>query len=137
MRLPNVPSPGFLSALPESERKRLGRAGITQEEAEATFRRGQEKHLQKLVAQWLDLHEIYYDCDRMDQKTSGRKGRADFRICYRGYWISIECKASGESLTKEQAQEAVRVRKSGGRFALLYHFNDLIKEINEIDRMLD
>ena len=81
VKLPAVLSPGFVRALPQSERKKLGRAGLTPEECHQTFVRGQEIELQKLVANWLNLHSIYYEWDRTDKKTSGKRGRADFRIC--------------------------------------------------------
>jgi Tn3 transposase DDE domain len=42
VKLPAVLSPGFVRALPESERKRLGKAGLTPERCRATFIRGQE-----------------------------------------------------------------------------------------------
>ena len=131
---PSSPSSGFLAGLPEEERKRLGRAGITPEEANATFIRGEEMRLQKLVVQWLDLHQIYWESDRMDKRTSGKRGRADFRICVPpgGYWLSAECKACGQPLEKEQAQQAVRLRNSGGHFVLVYRLNDLIEAIQGI-----
>ena len=74
MKLPAVLSPGFVRALPESERKRLGKAGLTPEQCRATFIRGQEIELQKLVANWLNLHSIYFEWDRTDKRTSGKRG---------------------------------------------------------------
>ena len=50
--------------------------------------RGQEKALQRLCAQWLTLHGVYFESDRMDRLTSGKCGRADFRICHHGHWLS-------------------------------------------------
>jgi hypothetical protein len=104
VKLPAVLSPGFVRALPESERKRLGKAGLTPEQCQATFIRGQEIELQKLVANWLNLHLIYFEWDHTHKKTSGKRGRADFRICVPGgFWLSAECKAAGESLSLERA----------------------------------
>jgi hypothetical protein len=119
VKLPAVLSPGFVLSLPESERKKLGRAGLTPRECHKTFVRGQERELQKLVANWLDLNGIYFESDRMDKRTSGKRGRADFRICVPpgGYWLSAECKAQGETLEKEQALEAERLRKSRARIS--------------------
>ena len=42
VKLPAVLSAGFVRALPQSERKKLGRAGLTPEECHQTFVRGQE-----------------------------------------------------------------------------------------------
>jgi hypothetical protein len=136
VKLPNVLSEGFLQALPEHERKRLGKAGITAAQAIQTFRRGQEKELQKQVASYLDLNEIYFENDRMDKKTSGKVGRADFRICYRGKWISAECKAQGCTLESAQASQAARLRKSGGHFVMVFRLMDLIDEFRNIDAII-
>lgn len=133
MKLPAVVTEGFLQSLPEHERKKLGKAGITAREALQTYQRGQEKDLQKQVASYLDLNQIYYEADRMDKKTSGKRGRADFRICYRGYWISAECKAQSCTLESAQAMEAARLRKSGGRFVIVFRLLDLIDEFRNID----
>jgi hypothetical protein len=135
VKLPAVLSPGFVRALPQSERKKLGRAGLTPEECHKTFVRGQEIELQQLVANWLNLHGIYYEWDHTHKKTSGKLGRADFRICVppRGLWLSAECKAAGESLSLEQATEAARLRNSGGRFVVVYSLGDLIEAIRRIE----
>jgi hypothetical protein len=130
VKLPAVLSAGFVRALPQSERKKLGRVGLTPEECHQTFVRGQEIELQKLVANWLNLYSIYFEWDRTDKKTSGKRGRADFRICVPGgFWLSAECKAAGESLSPEQATQATRLRNSGGRFVVVYSLGDLIEAI--------
>jgi hypothetical protein len=133
MKLPAVLPEGFLQSLPEHERKRLGRAGITAAQAIQTYQRGKENELQKQVASYLDLNQIYFETDRMDKKTSGKVGRADFRICYRGHWLSAECKAEGGVLDPAQAFEAARLRKSGGRFTVVFRLLDLIDEFRNIE----
>jgi hypothetical protein len=135
MKLPIVLSERFLAALPEEERKRLGRAGITAVEAFRTFRQGEEKTLQQLCVQWLELNQIYYETDRMDRKTSGKKGRADFRICVGGLWLSAECKAHKEKLADEQLREAERLIASGGRFILVYGLYDLLHHVRRLERI--
>jgi hypothetical protein len=133
MKLPTILPEGFLKSLPEAERKRLGKAGITAEQALQTYRRGQEKELQKQIASYLDLNQIYYETDRIDQKTSGRRGRPDFRICYHGHWVAAECKAEGCTLEPAQAFEAARLRKSGGHFVLVFRLLDLIDELHSME----
>ena len=132
MRLPTVLGEGFLRAMPVAERKRLGRAGITQAEAQTKFRAGQEKELQRQVWNHLNRNQIYFEDDRMDKKTSGRKGRADFRCCVGGLWLSLECKTEAGTLTKEQTSEADRLRNSGGRFAVVCSLQDAIEAINDM-----
>jgi hypothetical protein len=131
MKLPAILSEGFLQSLSEDERKKLGPAGITRAEALAKYRAGQEKQLQDDVTQWLNLHEIYFESDRMDKRTSGKKGRPDFRCCVKGHWISFECKTEAGTLSKEQAEQAARLRKSGGIFVLVFSLQDVIAAIRD------
>jgi len=129
VKLPAIVSEGFLQSLPEAERKKLGRAGITRAEAIAKYRAGQEKQLQDDVTRWLNLHQIYFNSDRMDKKTSGKKGRADFRCCVMGHWISFECKTAAGTLSKEQAEDAARLRKSGGTFVVVFSLQDVLEAV--------
>jgi hypothetical protein len=132
MKLPAVLSQGFLAGLPEDERKRLGKAGWTSDECRQKVARGEEIKLQKLCLNWLSLNNIYWEWDRTDKRTSGKRGRADIRACVDGYWLSVECKADSEPLSREQAREAVRLRNSGGRFVLCYCLMDLIEAVQGI-----
>jgi hypothetical protein len=122
-RLPAILSDGFLKALPLEETKRLGKAGMTAEEIK----------LQRLCMNWLLLHDIYFEWDRVDKRTSWKKGRADFRICFKGRWISAECKATGEKLSPHQSEQAARLRRSGGIFLVVFSLEELIKALGEID----
>ena len=132
MKLPTIMSDQFLEALPPEERKKLGKAGMTSQECNQKFARGEEIKLQRLCLNWLSLHGYYWEYDRPDKRTSGKKGRADIRACIRGCWLSAECKAGGEPLSREQAIEAVRLRNSGGRFVLVYCLADLIEAVHGI-----
>jgi hypothetical protein len=108
---------------------------MTKAEAKAKFVAGQEKELQDQVRAHLDRHEIYYDLDRMDKRTSGKRGRADFRCCVRGRWLSLECKSETGTLTREQVEQAARLRKSGGKFAVVYCLQDAIDAINLVESL--
>jgi hypothetical protein len=132
MKIPNVPSEGFLNALPDAERKKLGRAGMTSKEAQAKFAAGQEKKLQKEIYNWLSLHGHYFETDRMDRKPTGRKGRADFRICVGGLWLSLEAKSETGTLSKDQIVEASRLRKSGGKFSVCFSLQDAIEAVRDL-----
>jgi hypothetical protein len=136
MKLPSVLSDGFLKALPVEERRKLGRAGMTSEEAQARYAAGEEKKLQKDIATWLDHEQIYFESDRIDRKTSGRKGRADFRVCVEGQWLSLEAKSETGKLTKEQAAEAARLRKSGGKFVVCSSLESAIDAIRSMQAPL-
>jgi hypothetical protein len=131
-KLPAILTDSFLKAMPESERKKLGKAGLTKEEAAAKYSGGTERQLQEDIAAWLDLEKIYYESDRMDRKTSGKKGRADFRICAGGRWLSLEAKTGDAKLTDEQETQSERLIRSGGAFAVVRSLAEAIAEVRKI-----
>ena len=132
MKLPAILTDAFIRTLPEEERKKLGRAGMTQQEAQAKYAAGEERRLQDDIATWLDHEQIYFESDRMDKRTSGKKGRADFRICANGRWLALEAKAGNGTLSSEQAQQGERLRKSGGVFAVVFSLKEAIAEVRKI-----
>ena len=88
-----------------------------------------------MCAQWLTLHGIYFECDRMDRRTSGKCGRADFRICHHGHWLSCECKVAGQPLTQAQEREAQRLRNSGGVFVVVRELGDLTEALAALEAL--
>ena len=132
MKLPAVLPEGFLQAFPPEERQKLGCAGMTAEQAQAKYIASEEKRLQQDIATWLDHEQIYFETDRMDRKTSGKKGRADFRICVDGRWLSIEAKTQSGNLTGEQLTEATRLQKSWGKFAVCRSLKEAIDVVRSI-----
>lgn len=124
----------ILSKMSPKDRASLGPAGMTAEEAQKRFEAGQEKQLQNLITNYLNLHQIYFESDRMDRKTSGKVGRPDFRICYRGRWLAVECKAQGGKLTAAQADTLMTVRKAGGVAITAFSLTDLQTALRGIDQ---
>ena len=70
MKLPQVLGDGFLKALPAAERRKLGKAGMTSEEAILAFSARKEKELQRQVWNELNRRGIYFDTDNMHRRTS-------------------------------------------------------------------
>lgn len=137
MKLPAVLREGFLQAMPEAERKRLGKGGMTQAQAEAVFKSGEEKKLKDLVVNELNRRGAWIFHQPMSKKTRGRPGVPDIIGCHRGRFFACELKASGESMRTEQAQEAVRIRKAGGHFVLCFCLSDLLEALHQIERIAD
>jgi hypothetical protein len=123
----------ILKLMDPKDRAFLGKGGRTAAEAQQTFQSGEEKKLQSLIANYLNLQEIYFETDRMDRKTSGAKGRPDFRICYRGRWIAVECKAQGGQLSKEQASTLDRIRQCGGVAIVAFGLDAVQQALRSID----
>ena len=134
MKLPAVVTEGFLQSLPPAERKRLGRAGITQAEAEATFQAGEERKLQGLISNWLHLHNIYFVRPRMDRKSTTPLGTPDFIICAPpGAFLGAEVKCTRGTLSAEQAKAGALIRASGGRFIVARCLQDVIDAIDDLN----
>jgi hypothetical protein len=109
---------------------------MTSSEAQAKFVAGEERKLQGLVWNELTRRGIYFNSDRMDKRTSGKKGRADFRCCIPrvsgpGAWLSLECKVGKGQLTKEQIDDATRLRQSGGFFVVVHTLEEAIAAIEK------
>lgn len=126
----------FLEKMSPKDRPK-GVAGMLPGECRERWENGEEKGLQSLVANFLNLREIYFETDRMDRKTTGKKGRSDFRICYRGRWLSVECKAEGGSLSPEQVKTLEAVRKSGGVTIVAFGLPAVQEALRSIDREVD
>jgi hypothetical protein len=88
--------------------------------------------LQCQIVNWLNLHGIYNESDRFDKRTSGKKGRADFRLCINGLWLSVEVKIAKTKLRKEQKEEALRLIHSGGKFVVVRSLDALSKHLQRL-----
>jgi hypothetical protein len=117
----------FLSKLPPEERKKLGRAGMTSEEAQARYEAKTERELQKQIWQFLRRNQIYFVQPRIDKKTTTRKGTPDFIAACEGAFVAIEtkCKNTKGQLTKEQEEVMAEVLQSGGIYLLVYSLEEV------------
>lgn len=117
----------FLSKLPPEERAKLGRAGMTSEEAQARYEAKTEKELQKQIWHFLTRNKIAFFQPRMDRKTTTRKGSPDFLCAVEGAFVAIEtkCKNTQGKLTPEQKEMMTYVINSGGIYLLIYSLEEL------------
>lgn len=145
MNLPAVLSEGFLKAMPEEERRRLGAAGLLQEDKERMALEKErkrvdvptrdEKALQRDLINWLHLHGHYFVRARMDKKTTVAKGTPDFIVCVKpaGFFLGIETKRAKGTLTPEQAKTGVAIRASHGRYIVARNLQDVIDAIDNLN----
>ena len=134
MKLPLVPSPGFLAALPPEEQERLGLGPISQEKARQRWRTGQEKELQKLVWSWLNLHHYPIFGARMDKRTRNTLGQPDFITCVQGQFLAIECKADGQTLSPEQTKQCSLIMTNHGTVCVAFCLDHVRETIRELRR---
>lgn len=115
----------------KEDRQKLG--VLNREERLEKWEAGEEKKLQGHIANFLTISGIYFETDRMDKRPTGRVGRADFRLCYKGRFVALEAKTSVGKLSPEQVQNQVAVEKSGGIARTVRTVADVQAVLREID----
>jgi hypothetical protein len=75
-----------------SERKKLGKSGLTADEISAMTKVKSERHLQRMISSDLLRRGIYYIWQRTDKKATASKGMPDFVCCFEGRFVGIEVK---------------------------------------------
>lgn len=100
---PEILPNNVLRLLSAEDRKPMGKAGITTEEAQAKADTRREKELQKDMENLLRQRNIFFVRSRMDKRTSTRKGIPDFIIILpRGRALMVEAKVEGGELSQDQ-----------------------------------
>lgn len=99
---PTVLPDSILNKLPNEERAKLGKAGMTAEEAQAKIDLKNERDLQKLIANWLHLHNIPFIQARNDKRSTIAVGWPDFTFPLNGRFVAIEVKFGKGKLRPEQ-----------------------------------
>jgi hypothetical protein len=119
---PGLLPPSFLRCLSPSDRKSLGKAGMTPEEAIAKQEVKSERDLQQQIANLLRLRNIEFFWQRMDKRTTGKVGQPDFIFSVlgtqtidgeplvEGYSVAWEAKLPTGELSIEQSQMAIRLQ---------------------------
>ena len=112
-------------------------AGRTAAEAGAKYQAGEERILQRDVANFFrHVRGLWYRCNAMNKKTTGRVGEPDFIGCYRGRFFGIECKGPGGRLSSEQAAELAAIRDAGGVAVVAFAVSDAQGTLRDIDDSL-
>ena len=119
----------FLEKLPPEERKKLGRAGMTSEEAQTKYVARSEKALQHAVAEWLQAQKYPFFSPRIDKRTTWQIGAPDFVVCVNGFFVCVETKAAGGKLSKEQEAIMAYVTMGGGMYLVVYEVEQLAKAL--------
>jgi hypothetical protein len=119
----------FLSKLPPEERKKLGRAGMTSEEAQASYVARSEKALQLAVSEWLRAQKYPFFSPRFDKRTTWQIGAPDFVVCVEGFFVCVECKSLHGKLSKEQEAIMSYVTMGGGMYLVIHEVEELAKAL--------
>ena len=132
----------FVSRLPPEERKKLGRAGMTQEEAQKIYVARTERELQGDVSDWLRANRIPYFSPRFDKRTTVQVGMPDYIACVErvidgekvGLFTAIECKCrvTRGKLTEEQMARMGQIIGASGVYLVIYAVEELVKALAHI-----
>lgn len=116
----------FLRRMSPADRP-AGKAGMTNEQAQAKYAKGQEKKLQTDCANLLRQRNIWFQ-----QMPYGRKtpwpGWPDFIVFYNGKTMMIECKVAGGKVSEDQiafVESLKEVRCSTIIYRVIFHLSDL------------
>jgi hypothetical protein len=94
----------ILRLLSPADRRSLGVAGLTAEEALGAARIKSERDLQNLMESYFNLRGVVAIRARMDKKTTTKRGTPDFLLALRGHAIALEAKLPGEELEPDQVK---------------------------------
>jgi hypothetical protein len=94
----------ILRLLSPADRRSLGVAGLTADEALQAARIKSERDLQNLMESYFNLRGVVAIRARMDKKTTTKRGTPDFLLALRGHAIALEAKLPGEELEPDQVK---------------------------------
>jgi hypothetical protein len=102
--MPGVLPNHVLKLMEPADRKALGKAGVTAEEAIAKAEARSERQSQRTFSNWLSLRELYFITPRSDKRSTIKPGHPDFTILAGGRVLFIEMKTPAGRLRYEQEQ---------------------------------
>lgn len=122
----------ILSKMDPKDRAELGQKTNTDRRAEAIAK--DEKEIQKQVAGYLRLLNVWFTASRMDRRTSNAVGTPDFILPYKGHAVFFECKCAwSRALRPEQAKAREEIIKQGGVWALVTSLAEAQACLRELD----
>ena len=105
------------------DREQLGI--ITPEVSAKKWAVGEERKLQDLVRNYVNLNRLAGFGSRMDKRTTRKKGEPDFLLCVNGKFMAVECKAGTMMPTDEQWKELNLITDNGGIVCIARSLDDV------------
>jgi hypothetical protein len=140
---PGLLPPSFLRCLSPADRKSLGKAGMTAEEAIAKQVAKSERELQGMIVSLLRLRNIEVCWHRTDKASAATVGWPDLTFCVLGtqtidneplvevYACAWEVKMPNGELSKEQSQMAIRLQSppNNWRWRIIRSVDEALAEL--------
>jgi hypothetical protein len=122
--LPN----NILMRLRPEDRAKLGKAGMTAEEAEAAFVAKNESELQSIIQTTLQRHGIFVIRNRMDKRPTVAVGVPDLLFSINGQAVAWEVKMPGRKPTQEQVEAMDWMKRNGWEVSVIRSYDEALKE---------
>lgn len=123
--------------LPQSEKQKLGKAGLTMAEITAKSEVIAEKEMHKQFSNWLNLHGIFFIHSRMDRPSSQNLGVPDFIFaCGKLTAIpaAVEFKTPDGKLSDDQMICIARMQDNGWQVRVAKSVDEAIRFVTELMR---
>jgi hypothetical protein len=125
----------ILTKMSVEDRRQLGKAGKTAAECRSEAIVKDEKEIQKAVANYLRLLNLWHDQDGMHKRRTGTLGAPDFQFPYHGRYVAWEVKCPwSRALRPDQQKAADAIEKQGGRWRLITGLHEAQAHLREIDQ---
>jgi hypothetical protein len=124
----------ILRLMPKDDRKPLGKAGVTVEEAVAKNEAKAEKNIQKDMIAYLRQRGVrMINVSRMDKRKSDVVGWPDLTFCWANNACAVEVKRTGANPTEGQLHAIVELQKDGWKVRVLRSVEGLKEFLNELE----
>jgi hypothetical protein len=97
----------------ETERKLMGKAGLTTEEIQLKNDLELEGELQKDLRSLLAQRDVWVMTNRFGKRSTATKGAPDFLFMWNGRAYGFECKVGNRETTKKQLETHMHMRRNG------------------------
>lgn len=115
-----------------ADRAPLGKAAMTNDEAQAKMDGKREKDLQENIAALLRIRGIAFFRQRMDRKTTGTVGWPDFTFAINGKAVAFEVKLPGEQPTPEQNACILAMDRNGWHVVVVHSEQQAIEQLEAL-----
>lgn len=122
----------ILKLMPPEDRASLGKAGKTAEEISVEQTAKSERQLQDNISRLLRIRGIAFFWQRMDRKTTGTVGWADFTFAVNGRACAFEVKLPGQKLTAGQSAMHTAMRSNGWTVWIIYNEGEAVEVLNKM-----
>ncbi len=122
----------ILKRMTPSDRKFMGKAGVTSAESQERFNVANERQLQKLLSNELHRRGIVFGWSRSDKSTSYTAGWPDYTIIHNGRVLFWEVKFGAGKLSEDQILIHKKLALAGFTVEIVRKFDDAIESLKRI-----